>query len=180
MHQLIRLAAIMLASAALVACSSIPFMGPGSMDLSVRGVELDGVVSIYLIVGEDADLADAESDTTIEKLVYPDRQKKYVTFAQFKPVEPKAGEPWKIEQRLLNPNNKLIEVSVAKKAPDLHVEIDRKLLEAHPGLAALVLVNCGIKGWGAAQKITRSEIESIGSMELEVRGPTISKVGVAK
>ena len=150
------------------------------MDLTAKGVELDGVVSIYLIVGDEGDLADLDSEKTIEKLVHPDRQKKYLTFGQFKPIAPKAGEAWRLDQRLLNPNNKDIEVALAKKAPNLEVEIQRKLLKSQPGVAAVLLINCGSKGWAASQKITKFEIESLGKLELEVRGTAINKVGSSK
>jgi len=171
MKQLIRTLGLLLVVATFFGCGSIPFMGPGSMDLSVRGVELDEVVSIYLIVGDDADLADIDDPRTIEKVVRPERHGKYVTFGQFKP---RKGQSWTLEQRLLKPSHPDIEVSLSKKEAKLEVEIDRKLLESHPQLAIAVVVNCGNLGWGAYQHITSFQIGSIDSMKLDVRGPTIT------
>lgn len=171
MKHLAWLAALALASLALSACSSIPFMGPGSMDVKIRGVELDEVVSVYLIIADDADLADVDDPRTIEKIVRPERHGKYVTFGQYRPVK---GQSWTFEQRLLKPSHDLVDVSQAKKAPELEVEIDRELLESHPQLSMAIVVNCGNQGWGAYPRITSSQIGKTDSIKLDIRGPTIS------
>ena len=176
MTTLARLLLVSCAALLLGACSSIPFMGPGSHDLTIRGVQLDEVVSIYLIVGDEPDLADLEDPRTIEKVVRPERQAKYVTFAQFKPQK---GEAWSLQTRALNPTHKAVEVELSKKGPEVSVSIDRELIESRPQLCAAVIVNCGNKGWGASQKITRFELESVGKLTLEVRSNVVSRVGAS-
>jgi hypothetical protein len=147
------------------------------MELTVHGVELDEVVSIYMIVGDEADLSDLDDARTVEKVVRPERQGKYVTFAQFKP---KKDKNWVFTQSMLKPESPKVEVSLAGKAPDIKFEIGRGLLEAHPQLSAAVVVNCGARGWGAYPRISSSQIRSVDALKLEVRGSTISLAGTSK
>jgi hypothetical protein len=145
------------------------------MDLTIRGVELDEVTSLYVIVGED--LSDVDDARTIEQAVMPGRQSKYASFAQFKPTKDKV---WLFTQRMLNPNDPKVEYSIEKKKPELLVEIDRALLEARPALCIAVLVNCGARGWHSYPRIQGAQISSVDSMTLEVRGPTITIAGSSK
>jgi len=168
---------LVLAALALAGCSSIPLMGPGSMELQIKGVELEEVTSLFVIVGDQEDLADVEEPRTIEKVVLPERQSKYATFGQFKPVK---GKNWVFQQRVLKPSHPQIDVSLEEEEPELTVEIDRDILEPRPQLAAAVVVNCGERGWHAYPLIPRSQIESIDTLKLEVRGITISIAGSSK
>src|SRR5204862_6005153 len=109
-----------------------------------------------LIVGDNNDLADLENEKTIDRVVSLDRQPQYITFGQFKP---RPGSPWSLQQMLLKTDEEKVEVKIAKKAPDLKIEIHRKVLEARPDLAAVLVVNCRSKGWGASE---RSEERRVG------------------
>ncbi len=172
MKHLLWPAALALASMTLFACKSMPFMGPGCLVLTVRGLELDDVASIYLIVGAEADLADLESKNTINRVVLPDRQKKYITFGQF---TAKFENRWRLQPLLLKTDAEMVEVEVLEDDPNqLRVEIHRELLESHGTLAAVVVVNCKTEGWGACEVITSSQIRNIDDMELDLRGATIS------
>jgi hypothetical protein len=175
MKHWIVLVGLALAALALPGCSSLPFMGPGSMDVTLRGVELDGVVSVYVIVGDEAELTDIDDPRTIDKVVDPKRHDKYLSFGQFKAEQ--KDKTWVFQQRALRPNHPLVDIVVAKKSPTIEVEIDRELLEAHPQLSAAFVVNCGSQGWGAYPRITAAQIANTGSMELDLRGPTISLHG---
>jgi hypothetical protein len=149
-------------------------MGPGTFNAKLKGAQLDEVVSLYIVVADDADLADLEDPRTIDKLVRPERQAKYVTFAQLKPT---LGATWLFEVKSANPTHKSVKLKPNAKTAEFTVGIDRTLLEARPNLALAVLVNCGPKGWGASTKISKTEIENIGRIELEVRGLAINRVG---
>jgi hypothetical protein len=155
-------------------CSSIPFLGPGEFVAKLNGAQLDEVVSVYVIVADDADLADLEDPKTLDKLVRPERQAKYVSFVQLKPT---LGEGWLFEVKAANPTHKSIEIKPNPKAAELRVIVDRALLEARPQLALAVLTNCGPKGWGASSKISRTEIENVGRIDLEIRGLAVNRVG---
>lgn len=166
-----------LALAALFAgasCSSIPFMGPGEFVAQLQGAQLDEVVSVYVIVADDADLADLEDPRTLDKLVRPERQAKYVSFVQLKPS---LTDAWRFEVKAANPTHKAVEIKPSAKAAELKVVIDRTLLEARPQLAMAVITNCGPKGWGASSKISRTELENVGRIELEIRGLAVNRVG---
>ncbi len=166
-----------LALAALLACascSSIPFMGPGEFTAQLRGAQLDEVVSVYVIVADDADFADLADPRTLDKLVRPERQAKYVSFVQLKPT---LTDGWRFEVRAANPTHKAVQLKPNAKAAELRVIIDRGLLEARPQLAVAVLTNCGPKGWGASSKISRTELENVNRIELEIRGLAVNRVG---
>lgn len=172
-----RFAAAALAFLALLTCagcSSIPFLGPGEFVAKLNGAQLDEVVSVYVIVADDADLADLEDPKTLDKLVRPERQAKYVSFVQLKPT---LGAGWLFEVKAANPTHKSIEIEPNPKAAELRVIVDRALLEARPQLALAVLTNCGPKGWGASSKISRTEIENVGRIDLEIRGLAVNRVG---
>ncbi len=155
-------------------CSSIPFMGPGEFVAQLQGAQLDEVVSVYVIVADDADLADLEDPRTLDKLVRPERQAKYVSFVQLKPT---LTDGWRFEVKAANPTHKAVEIKPNAKGPELRVVVDRGLLEARPQLAMAVITNCGPKGWGASSKISRTELENVGRIELEIRGLAVNRVG---
>ncbi len=171
MRHLLWVVALALASMTLFACQSIPFMGPGCLVLTVRGIELEDVVSIYLIVGDEVDLADLANEKTIDRVVLPPQQQKYVAFGQYKP---RHGKSWTLEQLLLKTDQEVVGVAVSKKAPNLEVEIHRELLDARPTLAAVIVVNCRSSGWGASEVIKSSVIRNIDDMELDLRGTRIT------
>lgn len=177
MKHMMRPFGLLLVSLALAGCSSIPLIGSNSLEITIQGVELDEVVSLFVIVGAAEDLGDVDDQRTIEKVVLPERQSKYVTFAQFKPVKAKT---WTLKQRVLQSANDKVEVSSEDDAPELTVEVDRDLLEPFPQLNVVVAVNCGALGWAAYPRIQSAEIGNVDELKLEVRGNRISLAGSTK
>lgn len=165
----------LLASVLLAACQMVSgVMGPGTFEAKLNGAQLDEVVSVYLVVGDEADFSDMNDPRTIDKLVRPERQAKYVSFTQLKPA---LGEGWRFQVKAANPTHKSVVVKPGKKGPDATLSIDRELLAARPTLAMAVLVNCGTKGWGTSAKISRAEIENIETLQFEIRGTAVNRVG---
>jgi len=161
---------LVVSSAAITGCGSlsIPGLGAGSFDLGIAGEQPEKIKSLFVIVGDEGDLAESDAPGTIANLVRPDRHRKYRTFAQFKPIANEAGDGWLWDTKNIAPQHPEIEFLPSLEALQLDVAFGRKVFDTHPQSCLVVLVHYGGKDW-KAEKLLGPELENSKQLQIEVR-----------
>lgn len=156
----------------LAGCTTVQEWMQGPYDLELVAFQMDKVVSVFLIVTDEANLEGLDDEDRIADVVAPSKQSSAVTFVQFR-AEKRNGR-WDFEELSAAATDPNIEYEADEDDPRVVFEIDRDLLESQPNLAVVVVVNYGLDGW-RAKRIEASELRRSDGARIEVDRSAVRK-----
>lgn len=163
-----RIAALSLLFTLPLVAAGCGVLGAGSFDLAIAGEQPVEIQSLFVIVGDEADLAESDSPSTIGNLVRPDRHRKYRTFGQFKPMANAGGDAWLWEVKNVAPAHPEITFTPSEEGLLLEVSFGREVFDTHPQSCLVVICHYGGKEW-KAEKLLGPELENSKELAIEVR-----------
>lgn len=144
-----------------------------SLGFHVQSSDPSGVASVYVIVGNEAELPDTTDQDEVSKLVVPSRYERYFAFAEFA-VDREGGTGWR-ELNRVQKDPKKVQFD-HDDAGVIQVTLDLGVLEAMPD-TCLVVVTGNRQGDFRMKRWTADEFEGVeGVIKIDVTADGIAEV----
>ena len=168
-HLRVEFAAVFVFLALLTGCSSIPFLGPGSFELNISSDVPSEISSVFVIVGDDADV-DISNPRKMSDIVRPANQRKYRTFAQFDPTE--TDGVWSWRERAMKPTHVNVTCGPSEEGLNLILKLNRKIFEARPDTCVVVAALYSNREW-RAEKVPASVLQQVGDGQVVIEAAAL-------